>query len=691
MNALDSEFPLAKKLLYGWHMISNIAKMAKKIMKPGKEKELCTHLVNKMIFGDKRNVFDKNLELFKLLSSQKDFQSKEQLEDNDDDSTKVVEKRTLEKYFEDEWMPCKEKWAGYLTSQLKHFDCVTTQRVESGHNALKRKISALQSLNSSFEQICSYLLQFEGDYQDLELNEATITDARIYHEPRLCRLIHHVSRIGLITIRAELLEEVVPGELCNCRVKVVFGLPCLHDLPRDCMLLLSDIPERWILSSSLGERLKQLECDVSLQKIDVEKSAPWVKCITKLEQLFRQCEGNQQVQNLMAMVDELVDNAGEIIDHPNVVFPLASEVKAPGRPKHVKRKTALPKDFVRHKHRHLLVQKNKNDIRSILKEGLKEVMKEFLEEEPLKKIIKEIKKETQFAEKQEPLEEAKTTNFAKKQEPLEEAEKYSSGIKRPKHLQDDYWYDLPSPKKQNKNVHDFALPAQIDQAAISLTFNLKSDGWCGFRVFAHLKEGGEDQFPLVKKKMLATMATHGKLYEHNFGMDVAKVTEVIAFGSKIDPALGENISSCPSSMWFSAPDCAQIIADTYNEPVCVYSDDQSVLPVTFLPLHDWKPLKRKPLLMVLHHVHGCHWTTIKVKPHVHRSWSEVNVLYFDAIRRGSIIDCFSTSWNHWGQFPKNKSYLLLSTTTTTTITTTATNSPTNSPVNSSDIIDLTHI
>ncbi|OAD75542.1 hypothetical protein PHYBLDRAFT_166779 [Phycomyces blakesleeanus NRRL 1555(-)] len=408
----------------------------------------------------------------------------------------------------------------------------------------------------------------------------------------------------------------------------------------------------------------------------------------------------------MAMVDELVDNAGEIIDHPNVVFPLASEVKAPGRPKHVKRKNALPKDFVRHKHRHLLVQKNKNDIRSILKEGLKEVMKEFLEEEPLKKIIKEIKKETQFAEKQEPLEEeyfvwfahtlhvfsiAKTTNFAKKQEPLEEAEKYSSGIKRPKHLQDDYWYDLPSPKKQNKNVHDFALPAQIDQAAISLTFNPKSDGWCGLRVFAHLKEGGEDQFPLVKKKMLATMATHGKLYEHNFGMDVAEVTEVIAFGSEIDPALGENIPSCPSSMWFSAPDCAQIIADTYNEPVCVYLDDRSVLPVTFLPLHDRKPLKRKSLPMVLHHIHGCHWTTIKVKPHVHRSWPEVNALYFDAIRRGSIIDCFSTSWNHWGQFPKNKSYLLPSTTTTTTITTTATNSPTNSPVNSSNIIDLTHI
>ncbi|OAD75524.1 hypothetical protein PHYBLDRAFT_64435 [Phycomyces blakesleeanus NRRL 1555(-)] len=55
---------------------------------------------------NKHNVFDEHLELFKLLSSQKDFQSKEQLEVNNDISTKVIEKRTLDKYFEDEWMSC---------------------------------------------------------------------------------------------------------------------------------------------------------------------------------------------------------------------------------------------------------------------------------------------------------------------------------------------------------------------------------------------------------------------------------------------------------------------------------------------------------------------------------------------------------------------------------------------------------
>ncbi|OAD66013.1 hypothetical protein PHYBLDRAFT_183959 [Phycomyces blakesleeanus NRRL 1555(-)] len=324
------------------------------------------HVEFAMIIGTKHGVFDKNLELFKSLSSQKYSQSKEQLENDTEYSIKV------------------KKWAGYLASQLRHLDCLTTQRVQGGHN-------------------------FEGDYQDLKFNEATITDARSYHEPRLHGLISHVSRIGLITIRPELLEEVVSGELCD-----------------------------------------------------------------------RRCEGDQQMQNTVTMVDELVEDA-------------ASEVKAFGRPSHGKQKTALSKDFV-------------------------------------------------LLDKEMPV-------FV-----------------------------------TNKNVHEFSLLAQINQAAILLTFNPKSDGRCGFRVCAHLKEGGENQLPLVKKKMLATLAIHRKLYEHNVGLDVAKVTKVIAFGSEINPVLGESISSFPFSVWFSAPDCAQIIAGTYNEPILVYSDDLSVFLVILLPL-----------------------------------------------------------------------------------------------------------
>ncbi|OAD75321.1 hypothetical protein PHYBLDRAFT_166575 [Phycomyces blakesleeanus NRRL 1555(-)] len=273
----------------------------------------------------------------------------------------------------------------------------------------------------------------------------------------------------------------------------------------------------------------------------------------------------------MAKVNDLINNVSNLKDHPEVAFPLSSQIKASGRPKH-------------------------SEIRKILKEGLIDVMNELLEEKPLKKTIKNIKKETQFAENKSLSK--KLTNILLELKGLTTSQMTTD---------------------------------QIDQAAISLTFNPKSDGWCGFRVFAHLKEGGEDQFPLVTKKMLVTMATHSELYEQNLGMDIAEVTKVIPFGSDIDPAIGKNIPSCPSSMWFSAPDCAQIIAETYNELVFVYSDDRSVLSITFFPLHDQKPLKRKPLPMVLHHVYGCHWTTIKVKPHVHRSLSEIvslNVLNY---------------------------------------------------------------
>ncbi|OAD66625.1 hypothetical protein PHYBLDRAFT_152170 [Phycomyces blakesleeanus NRRL 1555(-)] len=182
INALDSEPPVNKKLLCGWHMINNIAKMAKKTMKAGEDRNTCTNLINGMKLGDNA--------------------------DND----KV---KSFEEYFEKEWMSFKEKWAGYLTSKLKNFDCVTVQRVESDHRALKRSISTLQSLDSSFEKICLYLLQLEGDYQDSRLDKELVIDARILGDKRLCELVNSVSRIALFTIHIKF-EEATVVEVCYC-------------------------------------------------------------------------------------------------------------------------------------------------------------------------------------------------------------------------------------------------------------------------------------------------------------------------------------------------------------------------------------------------------------------------------------------------------------------------------------------
>ncbi|OAD78035.1 hypothetical protein PHYBLDRAFT_68462 [Phycomyces blakesleeanus NRRL 1555(-)] len=301
----------------------------------------------------------------------------------------------------------------------------------------------------------------------------------------------------LYTIRAKMLDDVTPGEPCHCRVKVVFGLPCRHSLPRDHVLTLVNIPE----------------------SITIKESTPWMKSVSWLEKLFRCCEDEQQVRGLMAKVNNFIENAKQYLDHPEMVFSVASEVKAPGRSKHIKRKSALPKDYVLHKHRYLLAQKSKDEIREMIKQELRDAVKECLEEEPLKKSIKKIKKEKEFTKEQEPLKEgiyvlsiAKTNNIADKQELLKEAEKHFFGIKRLNHLPDDYC--------KKTNVHDFALPIQIDQSAVSLTFNPKSD------------EGGENQFPLVKKKMLETVVTHVTLYEQNFEMDIAEVTKDIAHGSE---------------------------------------------------------------------------------------------------------------------------------------------------------------
>ncbi|OAD71631.1 hypothetical protein PHYBLDRAFT_70035 [Phycomyces blakesleeanus NRRL 1555(-)] len=192
--------------------------------------------------------------------------------------------------------------------------------------------------------------------------------------------------MALYTIHAEMLEDVTPGKPCHCTVKVVFGLPYHHSLLRDRVLTLANILEKWLLSSVTSCQNATEDIDAA-DSITIKESAPWMKSVSQLEKLFWHCEGEQQVCGLMAKVNNFIENAKQYLDHPEMVFSVASEVKAAGRPKHIKKK---------------------DEIQEMIKQELRDVVKECLEEEPLKKSIKKIKKEKEFAKEQEPLEEGST-------------------------------------------------------------------------------------------------------------------------------------------------------------------------------------------------------------------------------------------------------------------------------------------
>ncbi|KAL7315258.1 hypothetical protein PS15m_006729 [Mucor circinelloides] len=73
-------------------------------------------------------------------------------------------------------------------------------------------------------------------------------------------------------------------------------------------------------------------------------------------------------------------------------------------------------------------------------------------------------------------------------------------------------------------------------------------------------------------------------------------------------------------LWFKAPGCAQIAADTFGRPIAVYPyEGMSYDSLTFLPLLPYKHTKDKinlgssPIPLILQNESNFHWFTIVYK------------------------------------------------------------------------------
>lgn len=95
---------------------------------------------------------------------------------------------------------------------------------------------------------------------------------------------------------------------------------------------------------------------------------------------------------------------------------------------------------------------------------------------------------------------------------------------------------------------------------------------------------------------------------------------------------GRKVSFCPLEYWFSTPQCAQLAVDTYRVPTVVYPCNVTLLPngnfieppLLYLPFEGPKDKKKKkniPQPLVLQHVGGCHWGTVKINKKLKLEWA----------------------------------------------------------------------
>ncbi|CAO3618540.1 unnamed protein product [Mucor hiemalis] len=187
------------------------------------------------------------------------------------------------------------------------------------------------------------------------------------------------------------------------------------------------------------------------------------------------------------------------------------------------------------------------------------------------------------------------------------------------------------------------IHSNIDRNNINLIFDPEPDGFCGYRAVAYLIYGDQDEYKKVKKEMLKTLEENLEWYKTYTGSIIPEIERNIRAGMD-----GE---SSKTAIWYKTPDCAQIAADTYNIPVCVYTTVSSYNTdqcLTFLPFR-W-PTRHKVKIqpLILQHVVN-HWLGIKCR-HLQMKYPLIQQRYFDVDAHYERL--FKTTWNLFGQFPK---------------------------------------
>ncbi|KAG2213924.1 hypothetical protein INT47_001193 [Mucor saturninus] len=122
---LEKVFPENKHMLCVWHMYQSVDKALSNTFRSSETKKKCVDLVVKMQRSTSVEEFNQILKMFEQTTKNKALC----LEGKEGSGWS---------YFTSNWLgEITKKWAGHFTRKYQHFGCVSTQRVESGHRALK--------------------------------------------------------------------------------------------------------------------------------------------------------------------------------------------------------------------------------------------------------------------------------------------------------------------------------------------------------------------------------------------------------------------------------------------------------------------------------------------------------------------------------------------------------------------------
>ncbi|KAI8091580.1 hypothetical protein BDF21DRAFT_395299 [Thamnidium elegans] len=145
----------------------------------------------------------------------------------------------------------------------------------------------------------------------------------------------------------------------------------------------------------------------------------------------------------------------------------------------------------------------------------------------------------------------------------------------------------------------------IDCTNVKAIFGPVGDRNCGYRAITYFHYGNEDRYRDVKREMLVVFEANKDTYLKIFSFDIVSLERIIK----------SDIYEYRTSMfiWFNYHDFVQVVADTYNIPVCTYHNARNKRclyePLTILPL---KVLVKSKIKVRPYHLQNIELTRIEV-------------------------------------------------------------------------------
>ena len=310
-----------------------------------------------MVESQNQSHFEECLKKFYEISLDEDsIVDFEDISNVDDDFEVDASKNKAYYYFKKNWEPIKDKWAAHLTKKLAHFGCVTTQRAESGHSALKVNMTKRMDLFTAFEHMDKYWNGLEDKFRLMNRQESQKVDIYMVNNQKLNEIRMKVSRAALIAAHSACLavDSMTPNEKekcvditsCNCSARLNYLLPCIHtvlDLGQNNFNL-NNINQRWYLNREHYEYQANFSDTNTIVTFPVNEAQDdnnsWSKTLSKLELKFRQLKGDtEKIDRLEELISkaitesEMTEDAGEIGTSQVLQMPISEDVRKIGRPK----------------------------------------------------------------------------------------------------------------------------------------------------------------------------------------------------------------------------------------------------------------------------------------------------------------------------------------------------------------------